>query len=749
MASRKMHDEALKRFKLSVAGNQRQRKRESSAARFAHGEQWPEEVLAQRRAQNSAVGPIGARPCLVINNLIQPLQQLENQMRSARLAPNLSPKSGKANRATADMLQALYRNIEVQSNGGQARLWAYRRALRTGRGYYRVLKTYSNDGDFDQDIVLARILNQASVYLDPFATEPDWSDGMFAFLTVDYPPDVYAKEWPKSKMAGMTNDMLTSIGDSQPDWVTTEDGQPMIRVAEYWRVEMVNKTLITTQSGWKGFEDAEDRPAKDSVMRSREVQDRIVKFAKINAEETLEESEWDGKYIPIIPVIGNEDNLDGDRIWDGIVNPAMDSCRVYNYQVSKMVEATGLAPLAPYVVAEGQIEGYEQLWAKANNVPFSTLPYKPVSLLGQQVPPPQRNFGEPPIQAIAQSIHQSKADIQASTGFTDPSLGLPQRDQSGRAILALQKQSDTGNSGYLDNLANVSMQYEAKVILDLIPHVYDTPGRVVQILGIGDEPSKVMLNAPFMPGPDGQPQPAPPSDPGAILHDLKSPAEYGVVVTIGKQYSTARQEGTATIGELMPNLPPNMVAAIAPTYIEGMDFPQAQEIADIARKTLPPELQPQPEGQGAPIPPQIQAQMAQMQQQGQQAQQQMQQMGGELQQLKSGAALEQAKLQAQMQQTQMKIASDQQIALAKIMADKEIMQMKLEAERMTSDSKHQRDMALNQQKMGISAATEMAAMQHDQELAAQDAYVQQQMSQQEALQQAAATEQPVYEAPDE
>lgn len=718
------HGEALKRFKLSAQAETEQRKRNSAAIRFADGEQWPEEVLAQRRSQNSAVGPIGARPCLVINNLRQPLQQQENQMRSARLAPDISPKSGAANRATAEMLQGLYRNIEVQSRAAIARNWAYQRALKCGLGYYRILKEYSNDGDFDQDITIRRILNQASVYLDPFAVEPDWSDGMWAFVTVDYPTDRYRREFPKSRMAGMSNDELTAVGDTQPSWVQSSDGEPLIRVAEYWRVEIEKRQLVVTSQGWRGFTDAEDFPKGAAVIQSRDVEARTVKFAKMNAVETLEESDWDGRYIPIIPVIGNEDNIDGKRLWEGIVRPAMDSCRVYNYQVSKMVEATGLAPLAPYIVAEGQIEGYEHLWNKANNVPYSTLPYKPVSLLGQNVPPPQRNFGEPPIQAIAQSIHQSKADIQATTGYTDPSLGLPERDQSGRAIMALQRQTETGNSQYLDNLATISMTYEAKVILDLIPHVYDTPGRVVQILGIGDEQSTVMLNQPFKPGPDSKPMPAVPNDPQAILHDLKGKAEYGVVVNIGKQYSTQRQEGAATIGELLPHLPPPMAAAITPLYIENLDIPEAQAMADLARQALPPELQKKdPNAPQQQIPPQIQQQMQGMQQQ-------MQQMGQALQEAQSGMAVEQMKIESQERIKAAELQSTQSIEAAKLQTQKELALLKMQNDRETTQTKH-----------GIDAATQMAKIQHDQEQAAFDAQHQADMAAQSAMNQQAASEQ--------
>lgn len=696
------HQTALDRFKISVDAFSKQRERDSDAIRFADGQQWPEEVLAQRRGQMSAVGPVGARPSLTVNKLLQPLSQLQNGMRSARLAPEISPKGGNANRETAEVLQGLYRHIEVMSRAQQARQWAFQRAIKTGLGFYRILTEYSNDGDDDQDIVIKRILNQASVYLDPYAVEPDWSDGMWAFITSDYSPERYKREFPDSKMGLLSNDELTALGDTQPSWITKDqDGQPLIRVAEYYRVELVKRERHTFADGSRAYAGDEDYPQGMEPILKRQIEDRQIKYSKINAVETLEEADYDGRFIPIIPVIGNEDNIDGERVWEGIVRPAMDAQRIYNYQVSKMVEATALAPMAPWVAAEGQIEGYEHIWNKANNVPYSVLPYKPTSYAGAPIPPPSRVFGEPAIQAVAQTVGQANADIQATTGFTDPSLGLPQRaDQSGVAIQSLQRQAETGNSQYLDNLANISMAYEAKVILDLMPHVYDRPGRVVQILGLGDEQSAVMLNQPFVQGPNG-PQPVPQGTPNAIMHALDKTAQYGVVINIGKQYSTARQEEAATLGDLISKAPA-LMQFFGDIWLDSLDSPGAAEAAERMKKVLDPRvLQGQP-GQQPQIPPQVQAQMQAQQQQLQMAMQQ-------LQELQSGMAKEQAK-----------IASNERIKAAELDTQRQIEAAKLAVQRELAMLKMGNDQAQSYTQHGIAAATEAAKMQHAQEQAAYD-----------------------------
>ena len=85
------------------------------------------------------------------------------------------------------------------------------------------------------------------------------------------------------------------------------------------------------------------------------------------------------------------------------------------------------------MLAEGQNENYEKMWATANTANYPTLIYKPKSFEGQPLPPPQRMVAEPPIQAMMLMVRQSDMDLKNASGLTDPNLGLSKADQSGEA----------------------------------------------------------------------------------------------------------------------------------------------------------------------------------------------------------------------------------------------------------------------------------------------------------------------------
>ena len=444
---------------------------------------------------------------LSIPSLDHPIQLVLNAEKAAHLGVSIHPLSDDAEEETAEVLQGLYRRIEVQSRASLARSWAFERAVKAGRGYYRVITEPDPDSDdpYDQRITIKRILQQGSVVLDPFAQEADASDGEWAFVVNDMPWDTYKRRYPKSAMAAYSEEELSAVGSSTPSWVSGDEGASRaVRVAEYYRLEYTTATKVLLDDGSESDEDAipEGRTAREGRdARQRVERTPVLYWSTINAVEELEpKQEMDGRYIPVIPVIGRElIPFDQERRYVGMIEPNKDAVRLQNYAASAAVEMSSLETKAPYMMVEGQEEGHEQEWQLSNVRNFPYLRYSPVSLNGQPAPPPQRTQVDASrlgpsmllLQQAREFIHEGTGAYESALGQQTPAA------KSGKAILALQTQHDSGSSHFIDNLAEISLTYEAKVILDLIPHIYDRPGRIARILDLEDEPQTVMLNAPF------------------------------------------------------------------------------------------------------------------------------------------------------------------------------------------------------------------------------------------------------------
>ena len=670
-------DEALDRFKLSQSAYAKQREREHEDLEFQIPEnQWP--AAARKQRESSSAGGVNtpARPQLSISKLDQPIQLIVNQQQRARLGVQIHPVSPEANVETATMIQGLYRSIERDSRADIARGWAFDRAVKAGMGFYRVNTVYDNESDnpFDQKIVIERLLYQENVYLDPSAQMPDWSDGEFAFSCTWMPFDRFKREYHTSALASYNDDALMALAGTVPEWVRVEGtNQHDVLVAEYFRKTYKEETWVELEDG--GYSFLSDLPEGAVVReggRRRTLEVPTVTWSVINGiEEVTEPQTWNGKYIPIIPVIGRElQPFDEDRYFVGMIGPAKDGQRLYNYAASNAVEIGALEPRAPWLMYEGQDAGYEQMWAQSNTRNFPTLKVKPTTIAGKAAPLPQRvPIDGSRLSVSMQLLQQADQYIQATTSTFDPSLGRGGSDRSGKAVMALQQQSDAGTSQYLDNLAGVSMTYEAKVILDLIPTVYDRPGRVVQLVKGEDDQSAVIVNQPFLldpeskiprplsieetammpppgmipppgmmpppgiptgipPGiPPGMPPPPgmmpPPGMPAMMpppkhhLFDLTK-GVYGVSVSVGRSFQTRLDEGAAEIGQILQGNPA-LLPLIGPLYFRYRDFPGSQEIADLLKKERQHMMPWLDEEDGENLAA-MTAQIQQMEQQGQQLQ---------------------------------------------------------------------------------------------------------------------------------
>jgi hypothetical protein len=644
---------------LATEWRSAQLKRENDDLAFQVPEkQWTDDAAAKFKGGviDGVFSP--PRAMLSISKIDQPIQLVLNQERQAHLGVQIHPLSEDANKETAERIQDIYRGIERDSFADLARTWAYERAVKAGIGFYRILTDFADDGGsiHDQKIVIQRILDQRCVLLDPFATEPDWSDGQKALIYEMMPFDRYKREYggkkadgsPRSEMANFTAMDFDGLTDELgEDWVTgDEETGRTIRLAEYFYIEYADEVQ---QEGGK----------------SRTVQKPVVKWCKVNGMEVLEEEVIPGKYIPIVPVLGQELQLfDKERRFFGIIARSKDAQRLLNIEVSNAVNKDALATKVPWLLAEGQEEGHEHEFELSTVRNLSMVRYKPTTLGGHLVEKPEWISGRSPdLSSSLLLIQQANDYIQATTSTYDPSLGKQARgNKPARAIEAEQKQSEQGNSNYLDNMMRAE-RHEARIVLGMLPTIYDRPGRRVHGVDGEDNETEFIINAPFVKGPDGRPMPVP--DPAQMEGQQGKPKQpkeynltkgvYGVSVSIGKSHRSRMEAGSEGLGQLL-QAAPELMPILGPTWLQFQDWPGAKEAAEQLKKMQPPQMQQGEDGEESPE--QLKAQNAQLQQMVEMAKQEMAEMKQALEtkqvEQQGKIAAEQAKGQTTAQIEQMK-----------------------------------------------------------------------------------------------
>lgn len=654
-----------KDFERSIASDTENRREMLDDKKFLTGQaQWPADVASQRNFDH--------RPCLTENKLPVFVNQVVNDIRQNRPNPDVSPVGDKGDKEVAKFYRGMIRSIERRSRADIAYDTAAFDQVSCGRGFWRLITDYVSPTSMLQQITIKRIRNQMTVYPDPTSQEPDGSDYKYCFVSELMPRKQFEEMYPDASVVSIDQ---FGIGDTFKDWLTTEN----IRIAEYWKIKKKKRKLVQLSNGHTGWEDELDDHIKDmiandelEIIKERDSFEQTVMFYKVTAIDILERTEWPGKYIPIFPVLGNEIDVDGKSQLSGLIRNAKDAQRRYNYGITTEIEITMLAPKAPYIMEEGQVEGHEDQWKSANikNMPY--LLYRAVNAGGAPAPPPQRN-PVAQIPAGVVNITQGAAQgIMATTGIRfDATMNERMNDESGRAMVELRRSGDLGAFHFVDNLSR-TMRWCGVVMIDLIPKIYDT-AQVVTILREDDEEEQVKIDPHQPQGMTKGKVPADPSNPNnkkTRVQKIFNPTigEYGVTVIVGPSYATKRIEAAKSLLDFARAVPaalPYIMDLIA----KYQDWEGADEMAIRLAKAVqminPGIIAPDMED----VSPQVQAVLMQLNTQLQQANLEKAQLMKALTDQTADRAVKQDKIEKDFEAKVLSIVQKQQASADKQVGD--------------------------------------------------------------------------------
>lgn len=709
-------DEALENYKLykEVYADQEKRETEDLSWQDPQNMWDPAERLGRGPATVQGIA-VPARPTMSVPMHKQPISLVLNQAQAADLSVQVHPISEESEDDTAEVQQDLYRAIVRDCNAQVVRFSAFKRSTWCGRGWYRVNAVYdeSTADPFDLKIVLQRIVYQGAVFIDVSASNPDFSDANWGGVTGWMSEETFKATYPEADISTMPDD---GTGDDSfykivPDWVKGNGSRRSIQVCEYFRKHYSREVIK--------FGDRERVSMKCRLWR-------YVLAPGGSGLEVVEAGEWNGPDIPLIPCIADElEAWDDKRRFFGMVRPTRDPCRVYNYAASQIVQRVGVEPLAPFVIGASQLEGYENIWAQANLRAFGYLPYndKPDNSGQKQEGPKRTDVSSSAMGPAMVLLQESRGMIQAATATPDVSLGVRDSSyRSGKAEEKLQRQSEASKTNFLENYVQITLPYEAKVVLGMMARVYDRPGRVAKVIDMHGNVRSVMLNAKFVKdqtserpvrvndkaipmervAEDGSWQMKPGAQPmqeaKPKLYDL-SKGSYGVSVQVGKSAPTRSQEAAEQIQAFIEAVP-QFALALAPTVLKLQDWPGHDNAAEIAQKIVDHDMpylaNKEP---GEETPDQLRAQIEQMQAQIQQQGQQLQQAADMLkqEQQKQDAVLQKANMDnaAKLDVEEMKAQTAQMVEAMKAETAKAIEAMKQEGEnqRLAAQQAHEAALA--------------------------------------------------------
>lgn len=575
-------NECQKRYNWSYEWESTSRGNFINDYKFAHGDpingyQWPNAIRKNRDVSN--------KPCLTMNIVRQHNLQIVNDMKQNKSAIVYKATGNGATAESANVLNSIGRYIQYHSNAQDAYTLAAEHMVDGGIGWWRVVTDYANDKTFDHEIFIRRVIDPLSIYMDPDIQEKDGSDAMWAIVFDLVPKDEFEDAYPKFKDRAGNSPLVVGGGD---DFWTLKDH---VRVCEYFRKVPEDSELVSfihpesgvrhSISGDLLHPDIRKAIVDAPTTKIRSVQGWKVEWYLIVGSEICDKTIWPGKYIPLIRCVGEETIIDGVLDRKGHTRALEDAQRMYNMNASAQVEFALLQGKTPWLAAVQAIENYEEYWNTANIDNPSVLPYNAISEDGEAIAPPQRI--DPPTFAPAYQAGMETAfnQIMMTSGQFQNTMGQPGNERTGSAIQKRQAQGENATYHFIDNFG-VAIRFTGKIILDLIPHVYDTK-RIVKMQADDGADIDVEIDPTareaFFQEMDHT---------NTVVRRVFNPqlGQYDVQASVGVDFGTKREETVQALTLLLTQAP-GLTGIIGDQLLMAMDFPGAEEAAQRLRRMVP------------------------------------------------------------------------------------------------------------------------------------------------------------------
>jgi hypothetical protein len=639
-------DRAKKRCEKLLAYYSNAHEVGEKSKRYIAGDQWEQGDQKSRKLKN--------RPMLTINRLSPFVNNVTNKAAMQRVKMKVDPFEH-ADKDTARVVSGLLTHIQYSSDSAAEKAYntAFCNLVECGFGYFRVTTDFTDEKSFDLDIRIEEIEDPFSVLLDP--------EKQYAIIMQGISKEEFEERFD-GKAAGDWGPANVSSFKTAPDDIV---------IAEYWEVTKTPTTIYKIEvlpdvfaldgmlpaAGEDSIDEldqvaavldvqpAANNPSADrprivivdeselgqytlyNVLSTRKSTKTVVKQHILSGSEILETNDWSGRKIPIVGMFGKKYSDENGVYFKPLVYDAIDPQRLYNYYRSEEAELLGRNNRTEWIGAEGQFEGHEDEFANVSDaMPY--MEYRPITLNGQVVPPPQKVPPPQPSAGLIQSMNQSADEVKATLGMFDASIGNQGNETSGRAILARAQQGDVATYHY--TLAFLfGLRELACIVVELIPHIYDT-ARTIRILGDDMTDEVVRINEMYRNGKGEN-----------VLYDLTA-GKYDITVDIGEAFITRMMNDAENLLSFAKSIP-NSAPIIGDLIAKNLDLEYSDELSSRLKATIPPgvfarmkELESEAKNPGGTDPQKTQMLQAlnKMQAQMLQAQQQLQGLARENQMLK-------------------------------------------------------------------------------------------------------------------
>lgn len=518
-ASESLYAEAREHFeKALLTCNENYEQARNDSEFVLENKHWDEEVRRKRIEEGRFVPVIPILKTMV--------KQEVNKARKNRPSIRVKAVEGGDIQAAA-VLEGIIRTIEYTSSADYAYDSAFEQAIIGGFGYFRLSVDYLNEDSFDLGAKIERIPDQFNVIPDADSVHYDSSDWNNCFILFDHSEDTYKGKEVNGSFHTSTNKKGNAKHTLAEWWNRTVEEENIHLLSNGETVDAATYEEFTDMYGIDGVTIVKTKP------RNKYTVTRYI----LDGSSVLDKEVWYGKYIPIIPVYGNDNIVAGRRVLTGFATDAKDSQIMFNLMSAASAEHANTSPKAKYIVAKDSIVDRAR-WDAMNDSSVSVLEYDYSSANGAAPIPVQGNGVDSGI------VRESDKSLNELKMLTGTMVEQSPNNTPNREFFNTRDTATTINTfNFTDNLSR-ALRHAGRIILNVVKEVY-TEGSVVSIMGENNVPAQ------------------------AILPTINS--DYDIEVNAGDNYESKRAEAVYTITELARVFPEGR-SILAPALLDNLDF---------------------------------------------------------------------------------------------------------------------------------------------------------------------------------
>ena len=169
--------------------------------KFVAGEQWPEDIRKEREEARRPILTYNLMPAFT-RQITNKVREEPSQVKVTPVEPNKGPNpmmanlTGTRDYSLADVYSGVIKNIEHISRADQAYDTALKHAVDHGFGYFTLMNQWRTVDPFVQELLIKRVRNSYTVYLDPDAQEADFRDMQDAFIFYNIKKTTFEAKYP-------------------------------------------------------------------------------------------------------------------------------------------------------------------------------------------------------------------------------------------------------------------------------------------------------------------------------------------------------------------------------------------------------------------------------------------------------------------------------------------------------------------------------------------------------------------------